>query len=702
MGNMMFIIMTAVIIIVSLIVIGTILSRLYRRSTKEQAFVRTGFRGQKVIMDGGAIILPILHETILVNMNTLRLVVNRSEDQALITKDRMRVDVEAEFYVRVKPTKEAIANAAQTLGTKTMRPDELKELVEGKFVDSLRSVAAEMEMEELHEKRTDFVQKVQQTVAEDLAKNGLELESVSLTGLDQTDEKYFNAQNAFDAAGLTKLTKQIESKRQERNAIKQETEIAIQQKDLETEKQTLTIQKDEETAKLAQQREIEARKAQQLSEITKYKADKERESKQAEITAKQQIDQSEIDSKQTIEERQIKMEQALKQKEIERDKILKTSSIEQEKEIAKSRVEKEKDIEIANQDKEVAIVNKSKEKSLAEIIKEQEIDRAQLEKEKIIELANQEKEVAIVNKSKEKSIAEKNAAIARAQAVKEKELVQTVKEKEIAERQRAIQLIEANKIAEQKAIQIKVAAEAEKQAAIDKADATRTIAEADKDAELLKIETTQKRYEVEAEGKEKIIQAENKLSPVMIDMKIKQEVIKQLPIIIQESVKPLEKIDSIKIFQLDGMKDMTGCDGEVKADGNFADQVVTGALKYRTQSALVDQLLSTIGGKGGDLSELAKPLMENLSKKKQQTVNDEPVIDLVESVSIKETSNKTPPYAALKLHGEKTMAFCPKCNTKYNVTEILGNPDVDIDPDTPGQQIRCKKCKTIFSLPEEK
>ena len=146
-----------------------------------------------IFLGGGAIVLPVLHETIPVNMNTLRLEVRRADDQALITRDRMRVDVMAEFYVRVKPTAESIATAAQTLGQKTMSPNELKNLVEGKFVDSLRAVAAEMAMEELHEKRVDFVQKVQQVVSEDLFKNGLEIETVSLTGLDQTGFKYFNA-----------------------------------------------------------------------------------------------------------------------------------------------------------------------------------------------------------------------------------------------------------------------------------------------------------------------------------------------------------------------------------------------------------------------------------------------------------------------------------------------------------------------------
>ncbi|HEY0720971.1 MAG TPA: SPFH domain-containing protein, partial [Gammaproteobacteria bacterium] len=164
--------------LVSLLGMGLILARLYRRSSKQISFVRTGFGGQKVIMNGGALVLPVLHEIIPVNMNTLRLEVVRASEAALITRDRMRVDVQAEFYVRVQPTAESIANAAQTLGMRTMEPLALKELVEGKFVDALRAVAAEMAMIELHEMRVDFVQKVQQVVSEDLLKNGLELESV--------------------------------------------------------------------------------------------------------------------------------------------------------------------------------------------------------------------------------------------------------------------------------------------------------------------------------------------------------------------------------------------------------------------------------------------------------------------------------------------------------------------------------------------
>src|SRR6478735_2738512 len=86
-------------IVVALVV--WLLHWLYLRSSKERAFVRTGLGGQKVVLDGGAFVLPIVHDVIPVNMNTLRLEVTRGRDKALITRDRMRVDLIAEFYVRV-------------------------------------------------------------------------------------------------------------------------------------------------------------------------------------------------------------------------------------------------------------------------------------------------------------------------------------------------------------------------------------------------------------------------------------------------------------------------------------------------------------------------------------------------------------------------------------------------------------------------
>ncbi len=298
--NLISVLIVAAIIVAALFAIGMILSRLYRRASKEISFVRTGFGGQKVIMNGGALVLPVLHEIIQVNMNTLRLEVRRTAEQALITKDRMRVDVQAEFYVRVQPTAESIANAAQTLGRRTLEPAALKDLVEGKFVDALRAVAAEMAMEELHEQRVNFVQKVQSAVSEDLLKNGLELESVSLTGLDQTNREFFNPDNVFDAEGLTKMTEAIEDRKKLRNDIEQNTQVAIARKNLEAQTEKYNIDRDQQYARLNNEREIAIRTDQQNAEIESQRAQRATEAEAARTLSRQQIREAAILADQAI------------------------------------------------------------------------------------------------------------------------------------------------------------------------------------------------------------------------------------------------------------------------------------------------------------------------------------------------------------------------------------------------------------------
>ncbi len=388
------------IILAAIIFFGFIITRLYHRATKEIAFVRTGLGGEKVVMNGGAMVLPVLHETMPVNMNTVRLAVERNNVDALITLDRLRIDVKAEFYVRVRPDAGSLAMAAQTLGLRTMQPESLKDLVEGKFVDALRSVAAGMTMNELHEQRADFVQKVQQASSADLAMNGLELESVSLTGLDQTSIEHFNANNAFDAEGLTKLTEQIELRKKARNDIEQETRVQIEMKNLDADQRSFQISRDNEFARLEQEREVEVRRASQMSEVAREQALRNQEAEDAKIKAKQQIDSTQIEADRAIKEAQIAQEQA---------------------------------IEIARQEQQIAIQNKSREESQASAEADEARAKAVAAEEQVstareTEVAEREKNIELIEASKVaerqaisvkvEAEAEKSAAANRAEAVR--------------------------------------------------------------------------------------------------------------------------------------------------------------------------------------------------------------------------------------------------------------------------------------------
>jgi uncharacterized membrane protein YqiK len=572
-SDLMSILVLAAIAVGGLLFLLFVLARLYRRASKEVSFVRTGFGGQKVIVNGGALVFPVLHEIIPVNMNTLKLDVLRNKQQALITRDRMRVDVMAEFYVRVQPVEESIANAAQTLGRKTMDPAALKDLVEGKFVDALRSVAAEMGMEELHEKRTLFVQKVQQVVSEDLLKNGLELEAVSLTGLDQTSREFFNANNAFDAEGLTKLTEVIEGRRKKRNEIEQDTEVLVQKKNLEAVQQKLTLSREEEFSKMELEREVEIRRAAQMAEIAREQSGKHQEAEGAKITAQQQIDQAKLTSQRAVEEQRIAMEQQLK----ERD-----------------------------------------------IVKQKNIETAQVDQQKVVQLAEQDKSIAVAERSKAQSEAQAAADIARAESVKAAEQVDTVREIERAERAKKIELVEASKEAERNLIGATVAARAEKESADQKAQAIRTLAsanadqtriaaQASADGEKLKAEAAAARYEVDAEGQRKLNEAANMISAEQVAMQIRMALLNHLPAIIRESVKPMESIEGIRIVHVDGLTGSNGNgNGGAVVDGgnggNLAEQVVSSALRYRAQAPIIDSLMSELGLSGGDAAGLTRAL----------------------------------------------------------------------------------------------
>jgi uncharacterized membrane protein YqiK len=545
-----------------LLFIGIIFARLYHRATKETAFVRTGLGGQKVIMDGGAIVLPIFHEIIPVNMNTLKLEVSRREEQSLIALDRMRVDVAAAFFVRVKQTAESVSTAAQTLGRKTLTPMELKNLVEDKFVDSLRATAATMTMKELQDKRREFVQAVQNAVAEDLEKNGLELESVSLTSLDQTAKDFFNPSNAFDAEGLTKLTQETEARRKQRNDIEQDTEVQVRTKNLEAERLKLDITKQQEFATLTQQQEISNAKADQVAEIAKIEAERHREAEEVRINA----------------------ERLVKERRIEADRTVNSAEIDKNLTIQKKTIEADRETKVK-----------------------------QAEQRQSVELANQDAAIAIAKKSQEQSQADAAANQALSESVKAEEAVNTAREVAIAERGKSIQLIDAAREAEQLAISVKVAAQAEREAAENRAMAIRVEAEAKREAAL-----------AEAEGIAAINEAKNRLGAAQIDLAVRLQLIQSLPMIIQQAAKPMEKIDSIRIFQVNGMpingssSHGDGNNGHNEGNGggsagSLPEQVMNSALQYQVAKPIIDAIMKDAGLANPSLTGITQTVADMVS-----------------------------------------------------------------------------------------
>ena len=549
MGNLV------LIFLILFLILLVLFSKFYQRSSKDVAFVRTGMGGEKIVLTSGAMAIPIIHQVTPVNMNTLRLNVERSNDKGLITLDKMRIDIQSAFYVRVKGDKDGVALAAQTLGARTLNPQSIQELLEGKFVDAIRSVAASMSLEEIHSEGREFTDRVAKLVDDVVTKNGLELESVSLSSMDQTDKQYLDPSNTFDAVGLIKVTRETEESRRTRNEIEKNADLKIAQTNLDVEKKNLNIKRESEYSRLQTDLDVTTKQTEQTAKITIIKAIKQKEASEVEIAQKEETEKNQLASEKTIKQERTLTEKAIRNAEIEKAKVLE-----------KTEIDRSKEIKIAEKNKEIDLLKK-----------EQEVVQARDETSKI-----------------------------EVQAVEAEEEVSRRREVAIAEKEKAVSLIRALRTAEEKAVAITGSADSEKLAAADLAEARKITSDAE--ANAIREELTAR-----AEGQQRINESANILSDEQISMQVKLKIVDQLPDIISESVKPMQNIKDIKIIDVNGLAidgskriDTAKSEGSVTngdvQERDLVDRAVTGALRYRAQAPVLDSLLKEVGLISGDES----------------------------------------------------------------------------------------------------
>ena len=261
-------------VVISLIVIAIVVIAIfyiisiwiYKRAPSNMGFIRTGFLGTKICLGKGAIVLPVFHEISWVSLETIKFAVSRAREQAILTADNIRIDVNAEFYAHVGHTEEAVLTASRTLGEKTFDADKVRNLLEAKVVGALRSFAATKTLKQLHENRDGFAREIKEDVSESFAANGLMLEEVTIVALEQSTKEYFRADNVFDAEGLKVITEITSEARRKVHTTEKQTTVAIRNKDLTTQLELLDIERQEAVARASQDKEIANEQAKQLRE----------------------------------------------------------------------------------------------------------------------------------------------------------------------------------------------------------------------------------------------------------------------------------------------------------------------------------------------------------------------------------------------------------------------------------------------------
>ncbi len=597
----------------------------YKKPKADMSLVRTGGSGEKVSITAGLWLNTIIHEVKEISLNTMVLEVLREGEDAFITLDYNRANVEAVFYLQVEPSEDDILRAAQALGDKSMTPETIRELIEPKLEGALRSVAAESEITELLQKRVEFAEKVDGAVGENLKnENGLKLEAVSIIRVDQTPIETYKEENQFDARGIRTITEITAEQAKETEQIEQEKEVAIVKIIVDARIQKLEAEQDQAWAESDQQKNIAIYAAEREADTMKFQFEMEQEVQEREFLMKQEVEKARVAQEQAIEEREIEkikevelakveQEQTVQIREIEKNLIVETEQIEQMKAVQIAEIEKDLTVEIQRFDQEEQVGIREQGKLL-------EIERAKISQEEGVALRDIEKALAVETSkfSQEQAVQEreieKNLVIETAQINQNRQVELTEIDKVLeVEQSRIGQELSLQLIDEDRNISV-----ADKQVDTANAQKNQLVAEAGKAEAEIGVIAVQQTKEAEWQREVAVIGAEAQAQPIerladavlaeamakaqgeMAHMEARnvaeqrvlvQEAIMELidgsADIVEQLMRPVEKIDSIKIL------DMGGSEGQ--KDG----------VNRSTMGRLANNLLDT-----GAISPMLKELFD--------------------------------------------------------------------------------------------
>ena len=597
----------------------------YKKPKADMSLVRTGGSGEKVSITAGLWLNTIIHEVKEISLNTMVLEVLREGEDAFITLDYNRANVEAVFYLQVEPSEDDILRAAQALGDKSMTPETIRELIEPKLEGALRSVAAESEITELLQKRVEFAEKVDGAVGENLKnENGLKLEAVSIIRVDQTPIETYKEENQFDARGIRTITEITAEQAKETEQIEQEKEVAIVKIIVDARIQKLEAEQDQAWAESDQQKNIAIYAAEREADTMKFQFEMEQEVQEREFLMKQEVEKARVAQEQAIEEREIEkikevelakveQEQTVQIREIEKNLIVETEQIEQMKSVQIAEIEKDLIVEIQRFDQEEQVGIREQGKLL-------EIERAKISQEEGVALRDIEKALAVETSkfSQEQAVQEreieKNLVIETAQINQNRQVELTEIDKVLeVEQSRIGQELSLQLIDEDRNISV-----ADKQVDTANAQKNQLVAEASKAEAEIGVIAVQQTKEAEWQREVAVIGAEAQAQPIerladavlaeamakaqgeMAHMEARnvaeqrvlvQEAIMELidgsADIVEQLMRPVEKIDSIKIL------DMGGSEGQ--KDG----------VNRSTMGRLANNLLDT-----GAISPMLKELFD--------------------------------------------------------------------------------------------
>ena len=592
-------------------------TRVYIITPTNEAFVKTGGvirKRKKVILNGGSVVLPGFHELTRVPLRELSIDVERTGKLAVRTQDYLRADMRVTFYVCINASEEDVLTAAARLSRSgKITPEDIKNALEKRADDGIRAAAKSKNLAEIDSDKLGFAQEVLNLVEPDLKKVGLTLNNIAISEIEESDT--YDTNNFFDAQGVRLRTETIQRSIQQKREVELSTRVAIEQKELDAEKRSLEIAKDQEDAKLAQTLEIESLKAEREREIQEKRDREAATAQRTKILQEKSVEEEEIQRKLSIQQKQLDADIELeeRQKALERTKILQEKSV-QEEEIGRKLSVQQKQIEA-----DIELEERQKALKVAQALQREEADVAEVNRQKAVDSAQYLATVEVAEAEKESKVAQQEAAIAiadrernrfqaEAERAQAEAAVQTATAVEQAERQQRLSVIAAEReaqerrIADQNVVEIDVfrkrrQAEIARQTAELEAEAIRTLAQAQLDRAL-----------AEAEGRQANIQARNAISNANLTADVIAQIWPQLADRLPEVLRALAPqpgvIGDARIYAFPGAGENGNSNGNGAGDINKL-------LLSTSGLALINSLLED--GKLGTVLSQVKDLIQGES-----------------------------------------------------------------------------------------
>lgn len=662
------ILLAIVVVIVLLSAIAVTFARFYRRCGADEALVRTGSGGNKVVIGGGVVVYPILHQLLRVSLRSIKLSVERSGRNALVTRDKIRANVTTELFIKVEPIQEDVMAAARSFGERNLDEHAIGELIEGKLTDALRSVAANQTFMDLHGQRKQFAEHIQTALSEELKKNGLTLENVSITALAMVPVKDLDAQDVFDAEGLRAITESVQSNAEKTNAIQREKELAIKLQNVEARKRGLAAEQDQAQAEADQSRRVAEYSATQQAEQAQavYLQNKAQETaritteqaiavaqqsrllveREALIAAEKAQETAMIAKSRSIEAAVIEKDKTVQAAEIDRQKALEAATIEKQQVIETAEIVKQQAIETGRISKQIAVTQSEEQAARAGALKAQAQAAMEQATQAIVTVeetakANREKAIAIIKAEegaqqskiaaereafKLKLEAETRAAAVKAQAEGEASAKRAQAEGEVAKAQGAAQAQQFQADSAAKVVRTEAEAEADRIRISAQAKATAATQEAQ--AMIALAEATLRRGEAEAEARRKLIEAENQVSTKFLLRDAVLKALEVLPDVTRELMTPAKSISEIKVLQLQGLGGSGAAGGDANGAGGSPFGVASPVLKTILEAGaaypLLREMMQFSQVDTGKLADKARALLGTLPDEVKRVIEADP------------------------------------------------------------------------------